>query len=78
MLTKEFRSQSYQIVKSAGSLQGSGGRNDTHDDKHHVEGDVTWFQSEYEDEDENAYHTVNTKSYPSHACTDKDECQYDQ
>ena len=78
VLTKESRSKTNQIVKSTGSLQRSCSRNDTHNDKHHVERDVTWFQSEKEDENEHADHTVDTKSYSSHASSDKDKRQYDE
>ena len=75
MLAEEFGSQSHQIVKSAGSLQRGRGGDDTHDDEHHVERDIAGLQSEYEDEDEYAYHTVDTETDTPHARTDKNQCK---
>ena len=78
MLAQEFRCQPHQVVQATSSLQCGGCRYHAHDDEHHVERDVAGFQSEDEDENEHAHHTVDTQSDASHPCTDEDQCQYDK
>lgn len=69
--------ESYEIVQTSGGFQGGCRRDYRHDDEHHVDGQVAGFHSEDEDENENAYHTVNAESDAAYSRSFKYQCQDD-
>ena len=62
MTLKEFGGYAHHVIQSAGGLQCRGGGDDGHDDEHHVNRNDTGFEPEAEDEDEHAYHAVDTEA----------------
>ena len=75
---KDLRRYLHHVVQSSGSLQCRGGGDDGHDDEHHVNRNDTGFEPEAEDEDEHAYHAVDTEADRAHFRADEDHRQHDE
>ena len=75
MLAQKLCSKPYKIVSSACRLQGSCRSDDRDDNQHHVDRRVPGLQSEDENQDKHAHHTIDTKADAANTCTDKDERQ---